>query len=349
MKMIILGNFFLAVAALVFLMMCNLIFFTKMPGGDAGVGYAWSLIMGIGAFSICLAIVTAIIGSQGGFSWVGSPGGQRTMFVLGGLLLILVGNGFFMMGENPSDMPAVLRPILKGIPTILPPLLLVGAAILLNGKQAAVPAIAYKLPIYAGLFVGIVAVGILLMANAQRSAAILQDRSDFNDRTHQNHLDNIDSTDVMTNGVFLYVLTDANHDKIVRERALAKIKSRPDWQEEIVRRLQNDWAPEAFNFLASNEVDDTTLFPEAVRQGVLIQARLVQEDIRKCRDKYDLYEGRFTWEVERVLRTVDKFQGMGVDYRPAVQELRNALDERTSFEKPKLAGKGILDKWLKKH
>jgi hypothetical protein len=86
-----------------------------------------------------------------------------------------------------------------------------------------------------------------------------------------------------------------------------------------------------------------------VRQGVLIQARLIRENIRQCRDGHDLYAGKFAWELERVLRSVDKFEGMGVDYRPAVQEMRNALDEKTSFEKPKLVAMGILDQWLKKH
>jgi hypothetical protein len=347
--MIILGNFLLAVAALVFLMMCNLLYFTKMPGGDAAVGYAWSLIMGIAAFSICLVIVTAIIGSQGGFGWVGSAGGQRTLLVAGGLVLILLGNGFFMMGENPSDLPVVLRPILKAIPAVLPLLLIVGAAILLNGKQGNVPAIVYKLPIYAGLFTGVVAVGILTMANVKRNVAVLRSQSGFRDKIHQDHLNHIDTTDVMKDGVFLYVYTDANHPKDVREAALAKLKNRPDWQEELVRRLQNDWAPEAFTFLASNEVDDKSMFLEPVRQGVLIQARLIRENIKQCRDAYDLYAGKFTWEVERVLRTVDRFQGMGMDYRPAVSELRSALDEPVSFEKPKLAAKGILEKWLKKY
>ncbi len=347
--MILLGNFFLAIAALAFLLVCNLIYFTKMPGGDAGVGYAWSLLFGIAGFSVCLAIVTAIIGSQGGFGWVGAPGSQRTLLVLGGLILVLIGNGFFMVGEYPHDLPVVLRKTIRLIPAILPPALLIGAAILLNGKQAAAPALAYKLPIYAGLFLGLLGIGILMAARAQRTAAILQSESGFRSQTHQNHQNHIDSTDVSKDMVFLLVYTDANHPEDVREKALAKIKSWPGWQEELVRRLQNDWAPEAFTFLASNEVDDKTMFPEPVRQGVRIQARLIRESIRNCRNPYDLYAGRFGWEVERVLRTVDKFKGMGVDYRPAVQELRLALDEPARFEKPRLAATLTVDKWLKKN
>lgn len=342
------GNFFLVVAALVYLSNCHLTYFRTMPGGDAGVGYAWAIIMGIGAFSICMAIVTAIIGWQGGFGWVAASTFPRWAVVLLGFLVILVGNGFFMANEYPGEMPVPLRVILRTIPALLPVLIMVGAGILLNANYAELSPKTYKLPIYSSLIISTIGVGFIFWHRIQNTAAVLKSRVAFEDKNHQDRLDNIAKTDVTKDGVFLYVYTDANHDKAVREAALAKLKSRPDWQEELTRRLQNDWAPEAFNFLASNDVDDKSLFPESVRQGVLIQARLIRESIRQCRDKYDLYEGRFTWEVDRVLRTVDKFVGMGVDFRPAIQELRNALDEKTSFEKPKLPAKDILDKWLKK-
>ena len=347
--MVLIGNFFIAIATLVFLLLCNLIYFVRMPGGDAGVGYAWAVLYGIAGFIVCLTIITAIIGWQGGFGWVGTSGGQRTLLVTGGFILILIGFGFFATGEYASNTYGVFSKIIRLIPAILPPMLLISAAILLNGKQAAAPALAYKLPIYTGLFFGVLAIGTVMVARAQRTSALLQSQSDYTDKVNQDHLNNIDSTDVSKDMVFLLVYTDANHIKAVRERALAKIKSRSDWQEELVRRLQNDWAPEVFTFLASNEVDDKALFLEPVRQGVLIQARLIRKDIRDCRDTYDLYAGRYSWEVERVLRTVDKFEGMGIDYRPAVQELRRALDEPTRFEKPKLAATATVDKWLKKN
>ncbi len=347
--MIIAGNFFLAMAALAFLLVCNLLYFTKMPGGDAGVGYAWSLLLSVAGFSVCLAIVTAIVGWQGGFGWVAVSGSQRFLLVSGGLILILIGNGFFMMGEYPADLPVVLRQIVRLVPAVLPPILLIGAGVLLNAKPTAIPAPVYKLPIYTGLFFGLLAIGTIMVARAQRTSALLLSRAESIDKIHQDQLNQIDSTDVSKDLIFLLVYTYANHPKDVREKALAKIKSRFDWQEELVRRLQSDWAAEVFTFLASNEVDDKTMFTEPVRQGVFIQARLIRESIRNCHSHYDLYAGRFSWEVERVLRTIDKFEGMGVDYRPAVQELRRALDEPTSFEKPKLTATATLDKWLRKH
>ena len=79
--MILLGNIFLGLAALVFWALFNMMFLKTPPrGGDAVVGYAWALIFGVLAFSICLSIVTAVIGKLGGFAW--SEGNAKTALVV---------------------------------------------------------------------------------------------------------------------------------------------------------------------------------------------------------------------------------------------------------------------------
>ena len=105
----------------------------------------------------------------------------------------------------------------------------------------------------------------------------------------------------------------------------------------------------SFTFLASNDVDNPELFPEPVKAGVLIQARLIRESIRNASHPSHFYQGQFSWEVERVLRTVDKFKNKGVDFRPAVKELRDAFNEKSEFEKPKWAAIAWIDEWLKKN
>lgn len=348
--MTILGNIFLGIAALVSLLLLNLVYGTHNRSGDAGVGYAWSLILSLLVFGVCMGIVAISIGVKGGYAWVGQPGSGRTMWVLGGFALAMMGVFFLSMGEGMGGAPRWLYHIMKVAPLLAILSVLASALLLLNEPlRTSLPSLAWRLPTFVAIGFGVVSLGFIVVAKARVSADIAKAAAESQDSFYQSQLDNIDSTDLMKDGVFLYVYTDANQKKALREKALAKIKSRPDWQEELTRRLQNDWAPEAFTFLASNEVEDKTLFPEAVRQGVLIQAKLIRKNIRNCRDKYDLYEGKFTWEVDRVLRTVDKFEGMGVDYRPAVQELRKALDEPTSFEKPKQHAKSIVEKWLKKH
>jgi len=348
--MTILGNLFIGIAALVSILILNLVYGTHNRGGDAGVGYAWALFLSLSVFIVCMGIVAISIGTRGGYDWVGQPGTGRTLWVLGGFALAMLGVFFISMGEGMGGVPRWLYHIMKVAPLLAILSVLASALLLLNEPlRTSLPSLAWRLPTFVAIGFGVVSLGFIVVAKAQVSADIARAATESKDSFYQNQLDNIDSTDLMKDGVFLYVYTDANQEKALREKALAKIKTRPDWQEELVRRLQNDWAPEAFTFLASNEVDDKAMFLEPVRQGVLIQAKLIRESIRNCSNSYDLYEGRFTWEVDRVLLTVDKFEGMGVDYRPAVQELRNALDEQASFEIPKLQAKTTLDKWLKKH
>jgi hypothetical protein len=48
----------------------KLTFFEKMPGGDAGVGYSWAMLILIAAFWVCMALVACVIGFGGGFAWL---------------------------------------------------------------------------------------------------------------------------------------------------------------------------------------------------------------------------------------------------------------------------------------
>lgn len=344
------GNMLLVIAGLVYLALSPTLFSRQPPpSGDYAVGYAWMLIIGNFAFTLCLAIVAAIIAWKGGFSWVSTPGTPRFVIVTAGFILVMLAYNFFSMKEGTGSLPPALRNVLVYyLPGLLPALLLICAAILLNDDlRAAVPVGLYKWPLLTTAALGLLPLSLIMGQSARNATARRQYATDFENRNHQNHLDQIDSTDVQKAMATILVFTDANHAKEVRERALAKIRSRTGWQEELIRLLSTDWAPEVFTFLASNKVDDKAIFALPVEAGVRVQARLIREDIRKCRDAYDLYAGRFQWEVDRLLRSLQQFRDQGVDFRPAVEEVRRALDEPTTFEKPKLRCIPVVDKWLK--
>lgn len=351
------GNIFLAIATLIFLALFNSMFLQRVPRtGDGAMGYAWAMIIGFFAFFVCMAIVTATIGAKGGFAWVGTSGGSRFLLVSAGVFLTVLGAGLAGMTRGDAGGWGLipLRMLSTFVPALVPALLLIGSAVLLNsGILKSVPAPVYQWSLIVAAGLGLLSVGAgifsFVVQEADNRARRIKSNIDFEDSNQQRMLNQIDTCDLSKNMVFILVFTDANQSPQVRERAVAKVKTRPDWQEELVRRLQNDWAPEAFTFLASNEVDDKSLFPEAVRQGVLIQAKLIRESIRNSSHPSHFYPGKFSWEVERVIRTVDKFEGMGVDYLPAVKELRAALDERSEFKKPTFYCQKSLDTWIKKH
>lgn len=349
--MSILGNFFLILATISFLVLQSPSFRRPPPGGDAGVGYAWGIIIFNLAFAVCMLVVALSIGTKGGFEWVSPKRSTRTAVVVIGLLATLITctlSGFF---RHEPGAPALLRSLSGLFTLVIPVVLIVTGAILLNPSlRNAVPLAAYKWPLIVATSIGILGFGAALLtwmgSSMQRQASQIREGQERMDSNHQRMLADIDSCDVMKSIVPILVFTGDNQDRDIRERAVAKVKTHPQWQQELIRLLQTDWAPEPLQFLSSNDVDDPALFLEPVRLGVLNQARLIRERIRGANHPSNFYEGLFTWEVERALRTVDRFKGKGMDYVPAVKELRAALDERSEYEKPKFRAVKMLDKWL---
>jgi len=347
--MIFFGNTMLGIAAVVYSILLFSLYSRSAPSGDASVGYSYAIIYGNLFLLACFAAVTVAIGSSGGFEWVGSSGSGRFLKVTLGLLCIMLVLGVSAMGQNEG--PLWLRLIFKFGAFVLPTLVIFSGAALLNeGLRERLPThfAQWSLTGIAGLGALMVA-GFLLYQTASRMYTIFRhlnrapnEMSSF----EKGILQNIDTCDLQKNMIFLMVHTDRQRNPIIREKAIAKMKTRPDWQEELVRRLDTGWAEDVFTFLASNEVDDKTLFPDAVRKGILQQAIIIQERIQEGGS----FRGMgFEGPVKKVLTTVEKYEGMGVDFRPAMQTLRNALNGPPEADKATADSKKALDKWLAKH
>ncbi len=354
--MAILGNLFLAVAAFVFFLFGMDILSKPAPkGGDAVVSYAWGILISNLIIFACLAVVAVLIFLKGGFDWVAASSGMRILLLILGFIAVLSTSAFSIF-YNSEGGPAelLMRLYSKTAPLFLPLGLLVSFAILLNdGLRNSVPVGLYKWPLHIIFFIGVTGSASMLWMLAKdsaRNAVRVQQRMTEDDqRIHQQHLNDIDQCDVSKNMVFLLVFTDANHDPDVRERALAKMKTNPDWEKELIRYLKTDWAPEAFTFFASNDAEHMDLFKDVLHEGIRNQARLIRERIREASHPSHLYREMFSWEVERVLRTVKRFEPLGQSYKAEVLELRKALDEPSEFEKPKFACQSLLDDWIKTH
>lgn len=350
--MTFIGNVLLVISILIFFMLNTGAMAKPAPGGDTAVGYAWSQIILNLAFVIVMILVTIIIGFKNGFDWVSSSRSNRILWVTVCMLSIVftaVLSTFFRHEAGPA--PVLLKSISSFAPILLPLVMIVAGFILLNRPiRESIPLAIYKWPLIVVSIIGIIGtvsgIASMVAQSARNQAAIIKDNQDFEDRNHQNMLATIDSTDVMKEMVLILVFTGDNQDADVRERSVAKVKTNPQWQQELVRLIQTEWAPEPFQFLASNDVDDPSMFLEPVRAGVLMQAQLIRESIRRASHPSHFYEGQFSWEVERVIRTVNKFKNKGVDYVPAMKELRKAFDEPSEFEKPKWRAVKMMEKWI---
>ena len=340
------GNLLLFLSLLTAWSLFKMTFLQKMPGGDARVGHAWVMLFLIAAFWVCMALVACAIGVGGGFAWL--PLGR---FAGGGMLalcflVLLLGSTLGM--EASLGGIRWLAPV-SAVATGL--VLMAAAAVLLNGtlKTMVSPTLVK------GALTGVLALnGLMLSTMAFRAFASKVGRflprssnklSDF----ELGILDKIDRCDASKGIASLFLYSGNNQPRQIREKAVLKIKSKPDWQDDLFHALEGNDVDEAFRFLLANEVDDKPRFAKGVYQGVLSQARLIREGLRRCWHQSHLHDGKFGSEVRRSLEVVEKFKDLGVDFKPAVQELRAALDERIPFDNPNPSCKKVLDKWLKKH
>lgn len=354
--MTLLGNALMVVATLIFLGLASLLL-GKAPAasGDSLMGYAWGMIMLNIAFAICISLVYIVVGMKGGFDWIGSSSTSRfwtvTLLLLSAVITTAL-TGLFKYEHGP--VPGLLRVYSSFAPLVIPVILIGVAMILLNDSlRISVSPSLIKWPLYVVAILGVTGSGSavwgFIAQSMKNQNARMEAEANFQDENHLRILGEIDSCNVMTSMVSILVFTGDNQPQEIMQKALAKVKTNPDWQQELIRLMGTDWAPEVFQFLASNPVDDPALFAQPLKEAIQIQARLIRESIQRSSHPSHFYAGRFGWEIERVIRTVDKFQGNGTDYLPDMKALRGALDEPTDIEKVDFKCTALLDKWIKDH
>lgn len=340
------GNILLFLALVAAGSLFKMTFLQKMPGGDYGVGYSWVLLLLLAAFWICIALVACVIGLGGGYAWL-----SLGRFAHGGILVLSF--LILMLGAN-LGMEASFRtvPVLGLVSGILTPLVLIIASVILlnDGLKTTVSPhlVKWGLSGVLGLNSLILATIILGMIVSRLNIYWPRSSNELDD-FQLGILKQIDECDASKDITSLFIFSGNNQPKQIREKALLKIKSKPDWQEDLLKMFEGGGVDEAFRFILSNDVDDKARFAKGVEKGIWSQARLIRESFRRSSIPEHLYEGQFSTEVRHALEAADQFQDQGVDFKPAVKELRNALEEPIGFEKPEFSCIKRLDKWLKKH
>jgi hypothetical protein len=340
------GNIILILSLIVAVLLYKMIFMQKMPGGDAGVGYAMAMLSTLAFFWICIALVACIIGFGGGFAWLSlgrfAGGG---MLVLSFLVILLGVN----LGAEASFMVSRWLGTVNAVAT---PLVLMAAfAILLNQnlKMSISPTLV-KWGLGCVLAVNsLMLAAIFFGAVVSKVSNFLPRSSDKLDDFQLGILDRIEKLDTSEGINSLFIYTGENQPPQIREKALLKIKSKPGWEEDLLLELEGDYAEYGFAFLLANEVEDRPRFAKGVYQGILSHARMIRESLRKHKNDTNVRNDLFGFEVRQLLKVVEKFKDLGVDFKPAMQELRAAYDASFDFDQPDFYGKKAIDKWLKKH
>jgi hypothetical protein len=354
--MAIFGNIFLFLASIVTFVLISTVYGKTPPtGGDAAAGYPMGVILFNIGFLVLMVLSAITISWKGGFDWISTQQSTRNLLVAMGILLpVITATLSALFRFEPGPVPLVLRFFSGFAPALIPIVMVLAGFVLQNkGLRASAPVEFYKWPLTLVLALG--AIGVLSgiwvwMLEAGKNAERAQAQYTADQERYATGFQNeIDTCDVYQHMTRILVFTDANHDLPLRERAIAKVKTHPEWQQELVRQLENKGAAEVFNFLASNEVDDKSLFVQPVHNGALSIAEWIKRRTREASHDSHFYPDLFSYEIERVLRTVNKFEGLGHDYKPAIVAIREAMNEPSSYKKIKLNGIATLDKWLAKH
>jgi len=351
----LIANLCLILATLVFCIVFTPLFHTKISqSNDQGAsGYVVIIVFLIHLVFLGLVALTYLaIARHGGLDWVSKNGVLRFMIVAVALLSVVSISAMSVASRFVDGSEMGIVHLLFRVAPIAVLIVVVGSGFILNNPAMhdTIPAPLYKWPMVMLAGCSFIAVLILLTTSFLTKSKGVEEST----RNYENspgiitqRLSELDQLDADADMVRILELSGGLYPTEVREKASVKFKTNPDWQKELIRLLENDQALEAFNFLQSNDVPDKNIFLEPIRTGINAVATRIRHDIQGTNPS-EFYNDMFTDEVNRVLRTVEKFEGLGVDYLAAIKEMRLALDEPASKENVRYDCTAVLDSWIQK-
>lgn len=342
----IIGNIIIIILILSGVSLFKMLYLDKPIGGDAAVGQAYVVVFLAVVVFISLNLLYGIIGLKGGFSWLATEEYRRPGILF--LIYIVMAIGLVSGTVGNFRLIHFLGPIASFITVFL---LTLVAIILLNEKYRWENSAIHLRWIFVFLFFlnAFVVSAVTINYIYKTVMPYIPRNSDTLSSFEEGMLEHVNKLDSITEIVSLYSYADKNKHKIIRERAQAKIKSNPEWEKVLLQHLEGDGMVEAFGFLEATEVSDKALFAKSVYKGVLLHAEWFRRRLRECWHPSHVRDGMFYFDIRLVLNVVEKFNHQGVDFVPAIKELRAALDEKIEFPNPNVSDKKLLDKWIQKH
>lgn len=337
---------------LTFVVYISLVQFSKIkpPGGDYGVGYAWSFIfLGLGLFITSL-LATIAIGAGGGFSWAPGQG-------IGGKLLIGIGWFIFCVttlvcasyrSGFPDEFPFWMRWIFQNNGIVWWPLLTLLPAVLLANPGLTSAGFSDKVQLLMRVAFCLNAAFCLSLywgykqVQARERAARIEADDQYPDWGERNRVACIADTTARE-------LWYAGHSAKtgVRQNAFVKVTSGAEWQADLLRVLSAEddhW--ELYPFTADHSIYLPTGFDEALEQSICRLAR----QIRKKNADRSFQKSLETdgLNISRIPEALDKwFFDSKTDFRPAMRELRAAMAEALPGQLQK--EREAVEAWLKAH
>ena len=327
----ILGGACAGVGALLYLVSLRLAAGMPASRGESTMGTAFSLAFVLIPLWAFLAISLSVATAGGGLDWLSVPRGVQYLSAVGICLAMAVVSWFaWAMAPEPSDqIPWAVRPLVPWAAYVLAPAVLLFVAAALHGRaESPGPPLAFRVPFGLACLISLLSVcGLLLQAAAssverdqKRAAEIVR----TGDERHQRQLDEVRGLDAVKSFGELLSYTNRYNQEDVRNLALEKLRSDPDFQGSLSEALRNQWVLNALVFLDASDPPDPRATAAPARDAIEAVAASVRDAVRTTAM---LRADDFEYQARLSMSAADRLRGQGVDFAPAIREFRRALDE----------------------
>lgn len=349
----IFGNILLGLASFIYLLPLQLLLGAARRATRNDGGAIWGAIFVFLPLWILLTVALSVATARGGLDWLPvRRGGQHALVVLAGLALLAT-SLFSVLGrvEEVSQLPVVSRPFLAWADLALPLVTIAFLLFTLNTALApSIPPAAYRLPfailVGASLLHGVGLLGEWFVRAQQSQIARVNEEAEFYARAERTMLERLKTLDPQAD---LAELLDASghSNPEIHAVVMAKLGAHPNLREGTASVLRSWRADAAFRYLAAVDISagERDALAPAVLDGIGQMTRVIDDEIaRSTHFRADDFDPR----TRRMITTADRFAGCGVDFAPALRELRRVIDAKETANIP-LNARGMLDAWLDRH
>ena len=294
-----------------------------MGAGFIGLGL-------IALYVLFSLLLTISIASKGGFKWLSSSTLSRN-FLVGILWFCMIAGVVFcamlsteMNTDRTTGILRILsRPVYYGS-VWLPLLMLIPYAILLHPHwRESIPAGFYKIPLVMACLLGFV---IVMIPQIVISMNIRVPKQSMEDWKKENLVPSIEQE----NSVETLLNYAKDEEKWVRDLAANRLKSLPNWEDEVIGKLQRSdgyghydfhWV---YNFLDQYSVEHPARFVDPIN----ISLESITKATEMALAKSFVYSGDLTLlQIDVVCRVLEhQFKSSSQVFRPNMLRLQKALD-----------------------
>ncbi len=324
------SNLLLALTSISYIGLAVLNFQKANATGERLMGAGFISLGLIALYVLFSLLLTISIVSKGGFNWISPSTSTRNILVAIlwlGMIIGVVFCGMLSTEMNTDRTTGIFRilsmPVYYGT-VWLPLLMLIPYALLINTQwRESIPAVLYKVPLVMACLLGFVIVMIPKIVTSMNINVPKQSTEDWKKEMLVPSIEKETSVEILLNYT-------RDEDAWVRDLAVNRLKSLPQWEDPLITTLQktDEYGHYDFRwiylFLDQYTVDHPDRFVEPINNTLEALAKATIVDL----NKNFVYSGDLNvLQIDVVCRVLEhQFKDSSQVFRPNMLKIQEALD-----------------------